>query len=111
MEENDIDSLVKHTFKAQVVLAGQALITNPHTMLSFGSRHFVTLQFYLKGLVNQLTVRDLTVNMLEFIQEVKKECYDQKNVVDESPMKLGEPSKAWVNGELGGRSLMVISPR
>ena len=86
MEEDDIDSLVKHTLKAQVVLAGGVPIMIPYNAVIKlkAFRYFAVLS---ERIGQPAYSQDFTVDMLEFIQEVKKEYYDHKNVADESPMK------------------------
>ena len=43
----------------------------------------------LKRIGQPARSQDFTMEMLEFVQEVKKECRDRKNAKDESPMKPG----------------------
>ena len=86
MEEDDIDLLVKHTLKAQVVPAEGALITILYNaVVKLKAFHYFAV---LSERIGQPACsQDFTMEMLEFVQEVKKERHDHKNVADESPMK------------------------
>ena len=100
MEEDDIDLLVKHTLKAQVVPAEGVLIMIPYNaVIKLKAFHYFAV--LSKRIGQPACSQDFTVEMLEFIQEVRKECHDHKNVADESPMKpralksLGEWHTWW----------------
>jgi hypothetical protein len=68
MEEDDIDSLVKHTLKAQVVLAGGApIMILYNTVIKLKVFHYFA---YLSERIGQPACsQDFTVERLEFIQE------------------------------------------
>ena len=88
MEEDDIDWLVKHTLKAQVVPAKGVPITilyNAVVKLK-AFCYFVVLS---ERIGQPARSQDFTMEMLEFIQEVKKEHCDHKNAADKSPTKPG----------------------
>ena len=77
MEEDDIDSLVKHTLKAQVVPAEGVLI-----MILYNAvvklKAFCYFAVLSKRIGQPARSQDFTMEMLEFIQEVKKEHHDHK---------------------------------
>ena len=88
MEEDDIDSLVKHTLKAQVVPDGGVPITIPYNaVVKLKAFHYFAV--FSKRIGQPAHSQDFAMEMLEFIPEVKKECHDCKNAADESPTKPG----------------------
>ena len=75
MEEDDIDSLVKHTLKAQVVPAEGAPIMIPYNAV-IKLKAFCYFAVLSKRIGQPARSQDFTMEMLEFVQEVKKECRD-----------------------------------
>ena len=88
MEEDDIDLLVKHTLKAQVVPAEGAPIMIPYNAV-IKLKAFCYFAVLSERIGQPAHSQDFTMEMLEFIQEVKKERHDHKNAADESPTKPG----------------------
>ena len=79
---------IKHTLKAQVVPAEGALIMILYnTVIKLKAFHYFAV--LSKRIGQPARSQDFTVEMLEFIQEVKKELHDHKNAADESPRKPG----------------------
>ena len=86
MEEEDIDSLVKHTLKAQVVPAGQVPMAIPYNAVVKikAFRYYAVLS---ERIGIPARSQDFNAQMLDFVQGVKKERRDRKNATDEAPTK------------------------